>query len=78
MSRLLFQGVNGEPDVSESLRINQNVCHPERRDTKWSEVEGPLFAFPFVPDPCSLSPGRVPVGDKLHEECGVVAIHNHM
>ncbi len=77
MSRLLFQGVNGEPDVSESLRINQNVCHPERRDTKWSEVEGPLFAFPFVPDPCSLSPGRVPVGDKLHEECGVVAIHNH-
>ncbi len=45
MSRLLFQGVEGVADLSESLRAR------------------PL---PTAAD-----------GDKLHEECGVVAIHGH-
>jgi amidophosphoribosyltransferase len=32
---------------------------------------------PLIPVPCSLLPAAAGDSDKLHEECGVVAIHNH-
>ncbi len=75
MSRLLFQGVDGVPDISASLRATSNVCHPERSLAVPSPngVEGPAFAIPLISDPCSL----FPADDKLHEECGVVAVHGH-
>ncbi|MGD1105512.1 MAG: amidophosphoribosyltransferase [Terracidiphilus sp.] len=52
MSRLLFQGVRGEPDLSESLRVES-----------------------LITDHCPLTTPRE--ADKLHEECGVVAIYGH-
>src|SRR5580658_4204921 len=90
MSRLLFQGVPGVADISESLRSISNGRHPERAQ----RVEGPAVAFPSVPagapgkrsllagvtSPYSLVPGigvAARDADTLHEECGVVAIHNH-
>src|SRR5580658_6576483 len=50
MSRLLFQGVPGVADISESIRAR-------------STARGPR-----------LAPSNT---DKLHEECGVVAIYGH-
>jgi hypothetical protein len=52
MSRLLFQGVDGVADSSESLRINSLITE-QRPLTTLREA------------------------DKLHEECGVVAIYGH-
>ncbi len=72
MTRLLFQGVPGVPDISESLRIISNNCHPERA----KRVERSAVAFPLTTDHCSLT--TVGEADTLHEECGVVAIHNHL
>ena len=85
MTRLLFQGVPGVPDISDSLRITSNCfhpdssnCHPERARAKRGRVAGSALAFPLVPGrlaPMSLK--LVGSADKLHEECGVVAIHGH-
>jgi amidophosphoribosyltransferase len=96
MSRLLFQGVEGVADTSESLRTISNTCrphsnnrhpdpnfgHPER-----GRVEGPAFALrafssggEWVPHVPILGHGIAPIvdsTDKLHEECGVVAIYGH-
>ncbi len=85
MSRLLFQGVPGVADISKSLRTisnschpRSNNCHPERFQAKRGRVEGPAFAFPLVPGPLvPQSLQFVANSDKLHEECGVVAIYGH-
>ncbi len=59
MSRLLFQGVDGVADNSESLRAQQpTTAHRSR---------------PTIHDPRSTDHAD----NKLHEECGVVAIHGH-
>jgi len=74
MTRLLYQGVEGKPDLSESVRASHAICHPERAQ----RVEGSAVAFPIVPSPLvpqSLQFGAF--GDALHEECGVVAIYGH-
>ena len=62
MIRLLCQGIEGQVDRTSELRAQAS----------------------FIPDPCSLKiAGAQPPAsgawdtDKLHEECGVVAIHNH-
>ncbi|HEV2326262.1 MAG TPA: amidophosphoribosyltransferase [Terracidiphilus sp.] len=62
MSRILFQGIEGAPDQTHELGAPGPVSGTRDREI--------LF-----PVPCSL----FPVGDTdtLHEECGVVAIHNH-
>ena len=90
MTRLLFQGVLGVTDNSSSLRPALNGCRPDLRPTlngchpersavakPLREVEGSAVAFPLIPVPGSLFPGAVAAGDKLHEECGVVAIYGH-
>ena len=59
MSRLLFQGVDGVADNSESLRAQQPTTAHRSRST--------------IHDPRST----VHADNKLHEECGVVAIHGH-
>jgi len=60
MSRLLFQGVEGDADISDSLRESAK-CR--------------CFYFPSR---CFGSPEVSSADDgKLHEECGVVAIHGH-
>src|ERR1700690_273025 len=76
MSRLLFQGVPGVADESESLRTTPYLCHPERVPAKRGRVEGPAFAFPSVPSSLvPQSPQFVAASDKLHEEGGAVAIY---
>jgi amidophosphoribosyltransferase len=87
MSRLLFQGVEGVSDTSESLRTTSNSCHPERVLAKRGSVEGQAFAFrafgsggEWVPHVPILGHGiarTVDSTDKLREECGVVAIYGH-
>jgi amidophosphoribosyltransferase len=71
MSRLLFQGVDGVADRSESIRSSQARCYPERSLTALlaNGVEGSASR------PRSLR--RKIMDDKLREECGVVAIHGH-
>jgi amidophosphoribosyltransferase len=64
VSRLLFQGVNGIADQSEQMKAES------------ARTIGSAAAN-LIPDPCSLFPGAVAVGDKLKEECGVVAIYGH-
>ena len=67
MSRLLYQGVEGVADISESLPAHK-ACHPERVCAATSRrtcVSGVL------PQPNHRH------DDKLREECGVVAIHGH-
>src|ERR1700744_2310980 len=67
MSRLLFQGVTGMPDISESLRSAEKACPPERNAS--AVTAGPaLREIAFEPEP---------EDPKLREECGVVAIHGH-
>jgi len=62
MSRLLFQGVNGVEDISESLR---GLNHRS-------------FEFAEFPDAGSASLRMTTdLDDKLREECGVVAIHGY-
>ena len=61
MSRLLFQGVEGVEDISEVLR-EESTC---RCFGFVSSADGGLHRTTKDPD------------DKLHEECGVVAIHSH-
>ncbi len=56
MSRLLFQGVPGVADNSESIKLLRAVNLAAKR----------RFAVRTVPE-----------ADKLHEECGVVAIYGH-
>jgi amidophosphoribosyltransferase len=85
MTRRLFQGVPGVADISESLRTISNSCHldsnsrhPERVRAKRGRVEGPAFAFSLVPSPyVPQSLQSIASGDKLHEECGVVAVYGH-
>ncbi len=93
MTRRLYQGVPGIADISESLRTISNICHPERQiedchpqrhRAERVGVEGPAVALrsfnsarkgvPHVP---ILGHGITRDADTLHEECGVVAIHNH-
>ena len=64
MSRLLFQGVEGIVDRSESLRVSRNDWHlglsaPGSASEAWE------------------SASYVSEDPKLREECGVVAIHSH-
>ena len=59
MSRLLFQGVEGIADISESLREHTGAPGLD------SETRGSIHSDCNDPDP------------KLHEECGVVAVHGH-
>ena len=54
MSQLLFQGVEGEADETNSIAGAPGLA---------SETGDPTKSFP--------------ASDKLHEECGVVAIHGH-
>jgi len=80
MSRLLFQGVDGVADTSESLRTISSSCHPERSAAAQPRraVEGPAAAFSLAPGPCvSQSLQSIADGDALHEECGVVAVYGH-
>ena len=79
MTRLLYQGVEGVKDRSDEL-----LCYPTHRAMKlrdgWGtrRVEGSGVA-----STCSLAPSLprslqfAASGDKLHEECGVVAIYGH-
>jgi amidophosphoribosyltransferase len=62
MSRLLFQGVEGVEDISESIRagLNRRSLH---------------VASPAIAEDVSLR--ITPEDDKLREECGVVAIHGY-
>jgi len=73
MTRLLYQGIEGVPDLSESLRAHgsRSTVH----DPQFTLVAGSAFASPLIPVPCSLPPLRE--ADKLREECGVVAIYGH-
>lgn len=66
MTRLLYQGVEGVPDYSVLLRTASNICHPERSSAVLSPngVEGSAVDLRSS-------------DDKLHEECGVMAIHGH-
>ncbi len=73
----LFQGVPGVADLSASLRTTSKHRHSER-GRRGDRAEGPAFAFPLVPGPyVPQSLHFAAHGDELHEECGVVAIHNH-
>jgi len=87
MSRLLFQGVPGVADTSESLRTISNSCHPEQVLAKRGRVEGSAFALRAFNSARERVP-HVPIlghgiaqtdacSDKLREECGVVAIYGH-
>ncbi len=62
MSRLLFQGIPGETDESERIRS-------AGRRAEDCQSEG------LVCDSRSRQPTTD--DDRLHEECGVVAIHGH-
>jgi len=79
MTHRLYQGVPGVGDISASLRAPSMMGHPERCAAAEPQraVKGPAFASSQIPDPCSLTPQFIADGDELHEECGVVAIHNH-
>jgi amidophosphoribosyltransferase len=69
MTRVLFQGIDGVVDRSESFRCSQQMgCHPERV-RRSGRVEGPASL--------AISTRRNAADDKLREECGVVAIHGH-
>jgi amidophosphoribosyltransferase len=75
--RRLYQGVPGVADLSDSVGA-PGPSHSgtgDRTDPKLHEECESALAFPLIPDPCSLTPLRE--ADKLREECGVVAIHNH-
>jgi len=65
MTRILFQGVEGEIDRSDFLKTDPVILS----EAHLSGVEGP--ASP------ALSTRRNSAGDKLREECGVVAVHGH-
>jgi len=67
----LYQGIPGIADGSAALRANPGSCHPERRSAvSPSGAERRASVFPRHFELAAS-------GDKLHEECGVVAIHNH-
>ena len=70
MSRLLFQGVPGVTDVSESLRAQSRrslaPLLPAGAPGERSLLAGVARSLEFVAS-----------GDKLHEEFGVVAIYGH-
>jgi amidophosphoribosyltransferase len=89
MTRRLYQGVPSVADISASLLPISNSCHPHSNDCHpergrrraergGGRVEGPAFALPLVPSPSvPQSLQFVASDDKLHEECGVVAIYGH-
>jgi hypothetical protein len=83
MTQIALPGRPRRPDSSASLSLTSKLCHPERRSSAAADdrVEGPAVASPLVPSPlptpCRTSPRNFDAGDKLHEECGVVAIYGH-
>jgi len=90
MTQLLFQGIPGVADLSEFLRISSSDCHPERAQRAEGPAvafpsvpagaPGKRSLLAGVTSPYSLVPGigvAARDADTLHEECGVVAIHNH-
>jgi len=76
MTRRRYEGIT---DESASWRAISNACHPARsaaaqpRRVVEGYVVSSLVPSPYVPQ----SPQFVASGDKLREECGVVAIYNH-
>jgi len=64
VTRRLYQGVPDIADVSDLIGAASHCAN-----TRASKNP--------IPRPCSLIPGAVAAGDKLHEECGVVAIYGH-
>jgi len=66
MSGLLYQGVEGEIDASESLRLVKGTGFSPYIDS--AKIPGALAPEGFSSSFAS---------DKLKEECGVVAIHGH-
>jgi amidophosphoribosyltransferase len=65
MTRVLFQGVEGEIDRSDFLKIDPLILS----EAHLSGVEGPASRV--------LSARRNSEDPKLREECGVVAVHGH-
>jgi amidophosphoribosyltransferase len=74
MTRRLFQGVAGVPDQSRASSV-LNRHGFSRAGTGTNRKAAALAAGQLTTDHCPLS--TVAAGDKLREECGVVAIHGH-
>jgi amidophosphoribosyltransferase len=66
MSRLLYQGVKGVEDISQSLMPNADKTFPRGLKPKEhsAAAHGTAKAMPFQ-------------DDKLREECGVMAVYGH-
>ena len=69
MTRLLFQGVNGMTDQSEQMKAESRVPSPL--------VPAGAPSGRTLSDGVAQSLQFIANGDKLHEECGVVAIYGH-
>ncbi len=75
MKQLLFQGIEGIADRTQELRTNPQIGSSAGAPGLDSEtrVRNSLSPAPGAPGLDS----ETWAADKLHEECGIVAIHNH-
>jgi len=75
MSRLLYQGVPGVADLSESILHNSR--HPERAGSPQTGLRLWGDAAKRVEGPAVSNVSDDAEDPKLREECGVVAVHGH-